>query len=145
MTVTDGPLLLDPSERNAWLAPLVEAARRVRRVAYAPYSSYQVGAALLAADGRVFLGVNVENAAFPTCVCAEVNALGSAVAAGVRHFVAVAVAAESRPGGEPVMPCGNCRQALAEFGQELFVVSAAPEGPVGPVVLLRDLLPGAFR
>lgn len=122
---------------------LVAEARRVRERAYAPYSGYQVGAALQAADGRIFTGVNVENAAYPTCVCAEVNALTTAVAAGARTFTCIAVVTDPGPDREPGTPCGNCRQALAEFGLDLEVVLATPDR-VRPSMRLRDLLPDAF-
>lgn len=92
---------------------LVEAAWRAREMAYAPYSNFHVGAALLAADGRVFVGCNVENISYGLTNCAERVAIGAAVAAGVREFLAVAVVADT---GVPISPCGACRQVLAEFG-----------------------------
>lgn len=92
---------------------LVDAAWVARDHAYAPYSKFAVGAALLAADGRIFVGCNVENISFGLTNCAERVAIGAAVAAGVRDFVAVAVVADT---GVPVSPCGACRQVLAEFG-----------------------------
>lgn len=122
---------------------LIEEATRVRARAYAPYSRYQVGAALRAEDGRVFPGVNVENCAYPTCVCAEVNALTTAVAQGARRFTAIAVVTAPGPDGRPGSPCGNCRQALSEFGPGLKVILATPDGPV-EVHRLSALLPAAF-
>lgn len=92
---------------------LVEAAWQARESAYAPYSNFAVGAALLAADGRIFPGCNVENISYGLTNCAERVAIGAAVAAGVREFVAVAVVADT---GVPISPCGACRQVLAEFG-----------------------------
>lgn len=92
---------------------LVEAAWRAREMAYAPYSNFHVGAALLAADGRVFIGCNVENISYGLTNCAERVAIGAAIAAGVREFLAVAVVADT---GVPISPCGACRQVLAEFG-----------------------------
>src|SRR5262245_35033065 len=131
--------------QNVDMAALVDAARRVRAHAHAPYSKYKVGAALLAADGRVFLGVNVENSAYPTSLCAEHNAIGTAVTAGARAFKAVAVVTEPKPGARPGAPCGKCRQALAEFGLDLIVVLASPDPSVPPeLVVLSDLLPRAF-
>lgn len=91
---------------------LVEAAWLARDAAYAPYSNFSVGAALLAADGRIFSGCNVENISYGLTNCAERVALGAAVAAGVREFLAVAVVADT---GVPISPCGACRQVLAEF------------------------------
>lgn len=93
--------------------PLVELAWEVRERAYAPYSGFQVGAAILAADGRVFAGCNVENLSYGLTLCAERVAVGAAVAAGVREIVAAAVVADTEV---PISPCGACRQVLAEFG-----------------------------
>jgi cytidine deaminase len=124
-------------------AELVEAARAVRARAYAPYSRFHVGAALLADDGSVHLGVNVENAAYPTSICAERNALGAAVTAGRRRFEAVAIALPLNKDGTPGSPCGQCRQALAEFGLDLVVLLAGPSGEVVRSSL-ADLLPRAF-
>ena len=92
---------------------LVETAWHARDHAYAPYSNFQVGAALLSADGRIFSGCNVENISYGLTNCAERVAIGAAVAAGVREFLAVAVVADT---GVPISPCGACRQVLAEFG-----------------------------
>ena len=92
---------------------LLEAAWQVRQRAYAPYSKFAVGAAVLAADGRVFVGCNVENLSFGLTQCAERVAIGAAVAAGAQEFYGMAVVAESRV---PISPCGACRQVLAEFG-----------------------------
>jgi cytidine deaminase len=93
--------------------PLVKAAWQVREAAYAPYSNFAVGAALLAKDGRIFMGCNVENISYGLTNCAERVAIGAAVAAGVREFAAVVVVADT---GVPISPCGACRQVLAEFG-----------------------------
>lgn len=103
---------MDKSLQMDW-EPLVEAAWQVREAAYAPYSNFAVGAALLAKDGRIFVGCNVENISYGLTNCAERVAIGAAVAAGVREFIAVAVVADT---GVPVSPCGACRQVLAEFG-----------------------------
>jgi len=92
---------------------LVNEAWQAREKAYAPYSNFAVGAALLATDGRVFIGCNVENISYGLTNCAERVAIGAAVAAGVREFLAVAVVADT---GVPISPCGACRQVLAEFG-----------------------------
>ena len=90
---------------------LIMAACEARKKAYAPYSDYAVGAAILAADGQIFTGVNVENASFGLSICAERSAVFSAVTAGVRRIVAVAVCTQNA-----VSPCGACRQVLSEFG-----------------------------
>jgi cytidine deaminase len=92
---------------------LIDAAWQTRERAYAPYSGFAVGAALLAADGRIFCGCNVENLSFGLTMCAERVAIGAAVAAGVRDFVAMAVVADT---AVPISPCGACRQVMAEFG-----------------------------
>lgn len=110
------------------------------RRAYAPYSNFRVGAALLADAGEVFLGCNVENASYPAGLCAERVALGAAVAAGHRKFTAIAICSE---GATPAPPCGICRQALAEFGLDLVVESSAPAGPVTRWSL-AELLPHPF-
>jgi cytidine deaminase len=99
---------------------LVDAAWQAREMAYAPYSNFYVGAALLAADGRVFSGCNVENISYGLTNCAERVAIGAAVAAGVRDFLAVAVVADT---GVPISPCGACRQVLAEFGVPLVMLA----------------------
>ncbi|MEP4077766.1 cytidine deaminase [Haloferula sp.] len=84
-----------------------------REMAYAPYSKFHVGAVLVADDGRIFTGCNVENISYGLTMCAERVALGSAVAAGAKKVIAVVVVADTR---EPISPCGACRQVLAEFG-----------------------------
>lgn len=123
-------------------AALVEQSRAVRARAYAPYSGFRVGAALLAADGRVFLGANVESAASPAGICAERSALSAAVTAGARDLVALAVAGG---GSAPCLPCGLCRQALHELAPDLEILAAGEAGEPARYVLARDLLPHAFR
>jgi cytidine deaminase len=119
---------------------LIQTAQEARNWAYAPYSSYAVGAALLTASGRVYDGVNVENAAYPTGICAERVAVFKAVSEGEREFVAIAVVTEN--GGSP---CGACRQVLAEFGLHTIVMLANAEGQLLHETTVADLLPNAFR
>ena len=118
---------------------LVERALEARRRAYAPYSNYAVGAALLTTSGKVIAGVNVENAAYPTSMCAERTAVYSAVAQGEREFRALAVATDN--GGTP---CGSCRQVLSEFGLDTLVVIARADGQVVLETTVAGLLPEAF-
>ncbi len=118
---------------------MLEAARAVQRMAYAPYSGFRVGAALEGADGRVFVGCNVENASYGLTICAERAALVSAVAAGVRQFRRLVVVSDSDP---PASPCGACRQMLAEFGVGLLVEAVGPAQSNRWV--LSELLPDAF-
>ena len=118
---------------------LIEAARLARPRAYAPYSNYLVGAALLTASGQVFTGVNIENAAYPDSICAERVAVFKAVDAGERNFIAIAVVTSN--GG---FPCGSCRQVLAEFGLDTQVIIADAEGQVRFNGRMEQLLPGAF-
>ncbi len=105
-------------------APLIAAATAARLQAYAPYSNFQVGAALLATDGRLFTGCNVENLSYGLTICAERNAVFAAIAAGVREFEAIAIVADTR---EPISPCGACRQVMAEFG-DFKIISATLDG-----------------
>lgn len=119
---------------------LIHLAIEARTRAYAPYSDYPVGAALLTPTGKIFTGVNIENAAYPTTICAERVAVFKAVSEGERKFVAVAVVTAN--GGSP---CGSCRQVLAEFGLETRVLIADAEGHLVQELTVAELLPGAFR
>jgi cytidine deaminase len=121
-------------------AALLTLARQARRLAYAPYSEFLVGAAILAADGTVFTGCNVENASYPLSICAERVALGTAVAAGHRRFSAVAVVGT---GPEPTAPCGMCRQAIAEFAPAIPVYCAG-DGDAVVITDMATLLPFRF-
>lgn len=118
---------------------LIEQAITVSQRAYAPYSHYHVGAALLAPDGQIFTGCNVENATYPAGICAERTALVKAVSEGVRDFVAIAVV--TRAGGSP---CGICRQMLYEFAPHLRVIIADMNGTIHHDLPLKDLLPLGF-
>jgi cytidine deaminase len=120
-------------------AELVSAALAVRQHAYAPYSHYLVGAAVLGEQGKTFAGANVENAAYPTSICAERAAVFSAVAAGELRFEAIAVASSN--GGSP---CGACRQVLAEFSPDMLVILINDEGQAVFEAPLRELLPHSF-
>jgi len=119
---------------------LIDLAIEARELAYAPYSNYRVGAALLTRSGKIYTGVNVENAAYPTGTCAERVAIFKAVSEGQREFVALAVVT-----GNGGMPCGACRQVMAEFGLDLTVLIADDEGKLRQEAVLSELLPGAFR
>ncbi len=105
--------------------------------AYAPYSQFRVGAALLTADGRIFTGANVENPSYGLSMCAERVAVGAAAAAGVRSFVAIAVAGDSPAG---MLPCGACRQVLSEFSPDILVLRCLPDGSFEKMQL-HDLMP----
>jgi cytidine deaminase len=118
---------------------LVARARQAREWAYAPYSRYAVGAALLAASGKIYDGVNIENASYGATVCAERTAIFKAVSEGEREFSALAVA--SAGSGSP---CGVCRQVLAEFGLDTVVLLADAEGGEVRETTAGELLPDAF-
>jgi cytidine deaminase len=116
---------------------LIAAAWQARDKAYAPYSSFQVGAALLASNGQVFPGCNVENISYGLTNCAERVAIGTAVAAGVQSFDKLVVVADTT---EPISPCGACRQVLAEFGVKTVVLA----NRAGSIEFsLEELLPRA--
>lgn len=119
---------------------LIAAAAGAKEKAYAPYSRFKVGAALLTAGDRVYTGCNIENASYSLTICAERVALFQAVAAGEREFVALAVV-----GGEltACFPCGACRQVLAEFAPGLEIITGQPGGPIHRR-FLRELLPDTF-
>ena len=118
---------------------LIDLANEARRRAYAPYSNYQVGAALRTRSGRIFTGCNVENAAYPHCMCAERVAIFKAVSEGETEFEVLAVATPN--GGSP---CGGCRQVMAEFSLETIVLIADGNGRLVQEATVEELLPGAF-
>src|SRR5882672_11042292 len=122
---------------------LTDAASRARAAAYAPYSNYQVGAALLSGDGRIFAGCNVENASYGLALCAERSAVAQLIATGQRTIIALVVVTA---GPEPGSPCGLCRQTLSEFAADL-PIGLAVVGDEAPRVIkqLRDLFPDPFR
>jgi cytidine deaminase len=124
------------------LESLIDAARRVRRHARAPYSRFRVGAAVLDERNRIHVGCNLENASYGLTVCAERNAVAAAVAAGARRIQAVAVVTGARPAASP---CGACRQVLIEVGGPgVSIVLAAPSGAGRKIFALGALLPDAF-
>ncbi len=127
-------MLTDEMRQN-----LIEVASTVRKWAYAPYSKYLVGAALLTASGRIYDGVNVENAAYPDSICAERVAVFKAVSEGELKFEAIAVVTQN--GGAP---CGSCRQVLAEFGLDIIVITADDTGHIHQKTTVDGLLPNAF-
>jgi cytidine deaminase len=135
----------DYSELAAADQELLTAARAARAGAYAPYSGFQVGAALRTVDGRIFSGCNIENSSYGLTCCAERTAIFSAVAAGVREFAALAVVA-GKTDTAPASPCGACRQVLAEFRPSYRVLLGAP-AERGPVLetSVEELLPLAFH
>jgi cytidine deaminase len=125
------------------VSELVAAARAARDRAYAPYSGFRVGAALLTEQGDVVTGANVENASYGLSICAERAAVVAAIAAGYRRFEAIAIAGT---GAQPVTPCGACRQVLREFprGVDLAVLCAGEEGEHLLTTTLGTLLPDSF-
>lgn len=128
MTITD-------QERHA----LIDLANEARKHAYAPYSNYRVGAALRTKNGKIYIGVNIENAAYPHTMCAERVAIFKAVSEGETEFAMIAVATSN--GGSP---CGGCRQVLAEFGLDTVVLIADGDGHLQKEITVSDLLPEAF-
>ena len=120
---------------------LIATALAARSKAYAPYSKFAVGAAVKCKSGAVYVGANVENRSFDLTICAERVAVGAAVAAGEREFIAIAVTSDS---DEPIVPCGACRQFLAEFNPHLIIVSATVHGD-RKIDNLSRLLPDATR
>jgi len=121
--------------------PIIEAAVAAREKAYAPYSNYPVGAAVLAGSGRIYSGCNIENASYGLTICAERVALASAIAAGERTFLGLAIAGGD---GTPSMPCGACRQFIAEWADEDLPISVVSAQGQRLDLTLGDLLPHAF-
>ena len=120
---------------------LITAAAAVRENAHVPYSGFKVGAAIRSVEGRVNLGCNVENVAYPQGTCAEAGAIAAMIAAGDRRIAEVAVIADSP---QPVTPCGGCRQKLAEFAAPDVLVTMATTAGLTHQMTLAELLPGAF-
>ena len=120
---------------------LIDAARRVREAAYAPYSGFKVGAAVRGASGAIYAGCNVENVAYPEGTCAEAGAIALMIASGETEITEVAVIADSPT---PVPPCGGCRQKLAEFGRADTPVTLATTSGQMLATTIGELLPGRF-
>lgn len=119
---------------------LLQEAQKASYHAYAPYSKFKVGAALLTASGQIFTGCNVENASYGLTICAERVAVAKAVSQGYRDFKAIAIYALTE---EPVSPCGACRQVISEFGGDIEIVMGSSTGKY-QVATAKELLPGAF-
>jgi cytidine deaminase len=118
---------------------LIDLANEARKLAYAPYSNYPVGSALRTKSGRLYTGVNIENAAYPHTMCAERVAIFKAVSEGESEFEVIAVVTNN--GGSP---CGGCRQVMAEFGLDTIVLIADGDGNLQKEMTVAELLPEAF-
>jgi len=129
---------MNPPEK---IEELIAAARDVQKKAYAPYSNFKVGAALLGKSGAIFTGCNVENSSYGMTICAERNALAHAVASGEREFSALAIVTDA---SKPTPPCGACRQALMEFSPDMAVILVTTQGQ-RKIFSLRELLPYPFE
>jgi cytidine deaminase len=140
MSMNEGAVVGCNANTSLDNAVLLSLAKAAMTNAYAPYSHFQVGAALLGESGRVYTGCNVENASYGATMCAERTAVFKAVSEGERRFVAVAIVSS---GGDFTYPCGVCRQVLAEFGLDMAVILENSNGDVR-VHTLRELLPHAF-
>ncbi len=123
------------------LHELIDGAIKAKANSYSPYSNYRVGAALLARSGKIYVGCNIENSAYPVTVCAERTAFFTAIAAGEREFVAVALSGSS----EHCLPCGSCRQVMSEFCGEDFKIISADSPDVWYEHTLGELLPYSFK
>jgi len=129
--------VMEPDDER--LRALLDAARAVRENAYAPYSGFRVGAAVLTSAGNVHVGCNVENGSYGATICAERSAIFRMVASGEALPVAVAIFVDD---AEPAMPCGMCRQVISEFGRDVVVVTATPSRTKHSTI--AALLPDAF-
>ena len=120
---------------------LISAAKAVREQAYAPYSKFKVGVAIRTPAGKVYVGVNVENVAYPEGTCAEAGAIAAMCAAGEYEIAEAAVISGS---SDPVPPCGGCRQKLAEFAADGATITMATLKGTTKTMTIKDILPGAF-
>jgi len=126
------------------LEKAVKSALEVRKNAYAPFSKFAVGAAIITKDGSIFTGVNVENSSFGATNCAERTALFSAITAGHRDFEAIVIA--SNLNGKAVFPCGICRQVLADFNPKMRVILVNSDTKqIEQELILSDIFPGVFE
>ncbi len=123
------------------IGALFDAATKVRAHAYAPYSRFKVGAALICEDGRIFAGCNVENAAFPSGTCAEQGAIAAMIAGGARQIAAIAIVGDAPT---PVAPCGACRQRISEFAHSGTRIIAGNHAGLRQIFTMDELLPQAF-
>lgn len=123
---------------------LLELARQAARNSHSPYSKFKVGAALIADDGRVFTGANIENAAYPSSSCAEASAINTAASAGVRKIDRIAVACVDASDVDGAYPCGRCRQIMSEFDVDTILVTTE-EGSEARQHTLDELLPYRFK
>lgn len=132
------------AKNDAILDYIVEAAKRARKNAYAPYSSYKVGAAIATKSGNVYVGCNFENASYGACICAERNAIGQMIAAGEKQPIACAVVTGGR---KPGTPCGICRQVMIEFTKDMPIVLVGEHksGETRRTTTLSELIPDAFE
>ena len=127
---------------DAQIKPLYEAAAKVRAHAHVPYSHFRVGVALLAEDGKIYAGANVENAAYPVGACAEASAISAMASNGARRIKTIVVIGT---GAEPVTPCGGCRQRIREFaGPETRIVCFGSESEKSSTYTMDQLLPDSF-
>ena len=128
------------NDRESTAKALFEMAHEARKNAYAPFSNFHVGAALLTADGKIYTGVNVENSSYGATICAERTAFVKAISEGQREFVALAINA----GEQEALPCGICRQFIYEFAPEIPIITGTDKDNIN-IRVLEDLLPMGFR
>lgn len=128
------------NDREQTARKLFEMATEIRKNAYAPFSKFHVGAALLTADGKIYTGVNVENSSYGATICAERTAFVKAISEGERDFVALAISA----GETEALPCGICRQFIYEFAPEIAIITGTDKENIN-IRVLEDLLPMGFR
>ncbi len=119
---------------------LITEAEKARKRAYAPYSKFKVGAAVLSADGKIFTGCNIENASIGLALCAERVAIFKAISEGSTKLKAIAIIGDT---DKPCSPCGACRQVISEFGEDIPLIMANLKGDV-KIKKIKELLPGAF-